>query len=145
MEKSNTFYLTILYKEFFYDTERILKEKGVNYGQLPFILYIGNHEGCTPSDIKNTLRMDWGHVQRSIDRLERDGLLLKEYDEKKSRTYYLKLTKLGEDAFEISHHVFFSWDDKLKSCLGKEEWEELSKILQHLVNTRKERWKSERI
>ena len=145
MENSNTFHIMVLYKEFLAYTERLLKEQGLNFGKLPFILYIGNHSGCTPSDVKNALRMDWGHVQRSIARLEQDGFVQKEKDEKKDRISHLTLTAQGKTAFEMSHHAFYSWDEELKSTLSQEEWAEFSKIMELLVRQRKERWQDEGI
>lgn len=145
MENSNTFHIMVLYKEFLSYTEQLLKEQGLNFGKLPFILYIGNHSGCTPSDVKNSLHMDWGHVQRSIARLEKDGFVQKEKDEKRDRISHLTLTAQGKKAFEMSHRVFYSWDEELKSSLGEEEWDEFSKVMKELIRQRKERWQDEGI
>ena len=145
MEYNLSSYITILYKDFLSHTESKLKEFGLTYGQLPFILYIGNHEGCTASEIKTHLHMDWGHSQRSISRLESDGFIKKVKNEEKDRTYHLYLTPLGEEALEASHMVFHSWDNELKSKLEPEEWEEIKTILGKLARRRGERWRNERI
>lgn len=54
--------------------------------------------------------MDWGHTQRSIDKLAQDGFICKQKNEQDERAYFLTLTPKGENAFSVSHQVFFGWD-----------------------------------
>ena len=68
---------------------------------------MGKHPGCTPSELTKALHVDWGHSQRSVARLVEDGFMTKE---RAGRTHRLNLTAKGQQAFEISHQVFFDWD-----------------------------------
>ena len=130
MNNSNTFYITVLYKEFLKYTELKLKKIGLTYGQLPFILYIGKNEMCSPAALKKELKKDWGYVQRMLTKLEKDGYISKIQSDEKKVSYYLKLTELGSQAFEISHDVFNSWDNHLEKYISKEEWITLGNILE---------------
>ena len=145
MIKSNTFYMMIIYKEFLYYTEKVLKKMGISFGQLPFILYIGKNENCTPSDVKNNLKMDWGYVQRSISKLEKDDFISKYKDEGNKRGYCLKLTDSGCEVFEKIHEVFYSWDDEIKDSLSDEQWDEFGDLLCKIFNDRKSRRSNEEV
>lgn len=145
MIKSDTFYMMVIYKEFLYYTEKVLKEMGLNFGQIPFILYIGKNENCTPSDVKNNLKMDWGHVQRSLSKLENEGFVNKYKENDNKRNYSLKLTKSGKTAFEKCHDVFYSWDEELKDTITEEEWKDFETLLYKIFDNRKRRWSDGKI
>ncbi|MDO5145690.1 MAG: MarR family transcriptional regulator [Eubacteriales bacterium] len=120
-------YFTLtFYKDFSKYTAEKLQELDVNYGSLFFILYVGVHPGCTPSELTRVLEVDWGHSQRSISKLVKDGLITKE---KKGRTYRLNLTKKGHQVFQVCHQVFFDWDEKRLSILTEEEQRELFRLV----------------
>ena len=137
MIKSNTFYMMTIYKEFLYYTEKVLKEMKISFGQLPFILYIGKNENCTPSEVKNNLKMDWGYVQRSITKLEKDGFIYKYKDDSNKRGYCMKLTDIGDEAYQKCHDVFYSWDREIKGDLSEEEWDEFGILLNKIFENRK--------
>ena len=131
-----SFYTTELYKEFAaYTTER-LHELGLNFGQMYFIIYVGKHPDCTPSELTKALKLDWGHSQRSITKLVCDGFLTKEKNN--SRSYSLKLTKEGQQAFEVCHQVFFDWDKEYLSGLTAEEKELLLSLLEKITPRKRE-------
>ena len=48
-----------------YTTQR-LQELGLSFGMMYFIIYVGKHPGCTPSELTQRLHLDWGHSQRSL-------------------------------------------------------------------------------
>ena len=134
MKKTLAYYSTVLYKEFLSYTQKELYKINLNYGALPFVLYIGKHPQCSPSELTAALRADWGHSQRSITKLEKEGFILRERSREGSRNYHLSLTEKGEQAFGISHQVFQVWDEKKLDVLEPEEKEELFRILSKLTN-----------
>ena len=68
-----SYYTTELYKEFAAYTTEKLHELGLNFGQMYFIIYVGKHPECTPSELTSALKLDWGHSQRSVAKLAEDG------------------------------------------------------------------------
>ena len=70
-----SYYTTELYKEFAAYTTEKLHELGLNFGQMYFIIYVGKHPECTPSELTSALKLDWGHSQRSVAKLAEDGFL----------------------------------------------------------------------
>ncbi len=96
---------------------------GLNFGHLFFVVYIGKKPGCSPSDMMRSQNLDWGHCQRSIDRLVADGFIMRE---KAGRSYRLNLTEKGQEAFEIAHQVFFDWDEQNLTALDDEKKEPIA-------------------
>ena len=126
MNETLSWFSTVLYKDFVLYTKAQLRELGLSYGALPFLLYVGKHPGCTPTELTRAIHMDGGHTQRSIARLREGGFLS---NEKSGRTHHLHLTAAGEEAFSVSHRVFDEWDAQRLAVLSGEEREQLMALL----------------
>lgn len=126
-----SYYFSIFYKDFVNYTSEKLQNIGLNYGSLFFLIYIGKNPDCTPSELTKALKVDWGHSQRSITKLEETGFLTKD---KIGRSYHLNLTQKGLEAFQLSHQVFFDWDKLNLQCLTSKEHNELIQLLQKVMN-----------
>ena len=131
MFRTLSYYSSIFYKDFVNYTSQELQTLGLNYGSLFFLIYIGKNPDCTPSELTKALQVDWGHSQRSITKLEESGFLTRE---KSDRSYHLNLTPQGLEAFQLSHQVFFDWDEANLQCLTDTEYKELLKLLQKVVD-----------
>ena len=99
----------------------------VSFGMMYFIIYVGKHPGCTPSELTQRLHLDWGHSQRSLTKLAEDGFLTKE---KSGRSYHLELTEKGRTAFAVCHRVFYGWDARNLTGLTADEQRQLLELLQ---------------
>lgn len=119
-----------LHKEFAAYTTQRLQELGLSFGLIYFVLYVGKHPDCTPSELTKDLHLDWGHSQRSLNKLAEDGFLTKE---KNGRSYHLKLTQRGENAFVVCHQVFIDWDAQSLGGLTAQERQQLLTLLQKAV------------
>lgn len=126
-KKTISYYATVLYRSFAAFTGEQLQAVDLNFGLLFFVVYIGKRPGCTPSELTKELNLDWGHSQRCIDRLVKDGLVTKE---KQGRCYKLHLTARGQQAFAVAHQVFFDWDDTFMTGLTADEKDQLLALLQ---------------
>ena len=82
---------------------------------------------CTLSELTKELHLDWGHSQRSLVKLVEDGFLTRE---KLGRSYRLRLTSQGEQAFMVCHRVFADWDAEALSGLTAPERQQLLALLQ---------------
>ena len=133
MQKTLPYYFARLYKQFLSYSTGQLQKQGLGYGSLPFILYIGRHPGCTQAQMTGKLHMDWGHCQRSVTRLVQDGFITKQKTAADARAYQLDLTAAGRKAFEISHQVFFDWQEMQLTKLTQEEQVQLTALLTKLL------------
>ena len=136
MDKTISFYIAYIYKDFLEYGKNKLKEIGVSYGQIPFIIYIGKYKGCSAKEVKEGLKADWGHTQRMIDRLLDNALVNKEADEADRRLYHLSLTDKGYEAFSLAHEVFYSYDESIKAKLSMSEALRLNELLVKLVDNK---------
>lgn len=138
MQKTMSFFLMVLQKDFTAFCNQKLHEIGLTQGLLYFIIYVGKRPGCSTGEMIKALHIDWGHAQRSIDKLVQEAFIIKEKDEKDKRAYRLTLTSKGEEAFDISHRVFSDWDALALSDLSAAEKEQLFIIMNKLVLQRGE-------
>ena len=136
MKETFSAYVSAFYREFTRYTNRRLQALGLKYGLLFFVLYVGKHPGCTPSELTRALKADWGHSQRSVTKLVEDGFLTKE---KTGRVYRLCLTERGQETFEISRQMFSDWDGDALAALTDGEREELFALLRKIARGRSER------
>ena len=137
MKDTMAFHIMALHRDFLAYTTESLKELGLSFGQMPFILYAGKHPGCTQADLTRVLKLDWGYSQRSITKLADAGFIRKEYDEKKACNC-ITLTEKGQNVFTASHDVFRSWDQRKTASLSESEQQTLLALLAKLTSDLKE-------
>ena len=126
MVNTLAYYSTVLSRSFSAYTAHVLEQIGLSQGLLYPLLYVGRHPGCTQSELTGALGLDWGYCQRSTLRLVEDGFFLRE---KQGRAYRLTLSEKGMQASEISHQVFFDWDNDMLQSLSEEERAQLLTLL----------------
>lgn len=114
-------------------TSQRLQEHGLSFGLMYFVIYVGKHPGCSPAELTKALRMDWGHSQRSLNKLVEEGFLTRE---KTGRSARLDLTPAGEQAFAVCHQVFFDWDAQKLDGLTAAERKQLLQLLQKAAETK---------
>ncbi|MDY2657239.1 MAG: MarR family transcriptional regulator [Candidatus Limiplasma sp.] len=130
MFQTSAYYLSVLYKDFYAYAGARLHPLGLNNGLVFFIIYVGKHPGCTPSEMTKALHADWGHSQRCITRLVDEGFLTKD---KEGRSYHLHLTETGRQVFEVSHQLFYDWDKQKLSELTEAERKTLLDLLHKIT------------
>ena len=126
MFQTLAYYVTVFHRGFTAYTTRRLQELGLHFGSLFPLLYVGKHPGCTQAELTEALGLDWGYSQRTVTRLVEEGFLTRE---KKGRAYRLDLSAKGQEAFRVSHQVFFDWDAQALTALDAHEREQLFALL----------------
>ena len=135
MFQTLAYYSSVFHKEFVGYTSDKLQKLGINFGSVFFLIYVGNHPGCTPSELTKALQMDWGHSQRSVTKMVNEGFMTKD---KCGRIYHLNLTEKGQQAFQVSHQVFFDWDKEKLKALTDAECRQLFELLQKAAMGKKD-------
>lgn len=126
MFQTLAYYATSFHRSFVNYTTAKLQTLGLNFGSLFLVIYVGKHPGCTQTQLTSDLNLDWGYSQRSVTKLVEEGFLTRE---KSGRCYHLNLSDKGQQAFEVSHQVFFDWDEQVLSALSLQEREQLFTLL----------------
>ena len=126
MFQTLAYYATAFHRSFVNYTTAKLQTLGLNFGSLFLVIYVGKHPGCTQTQLTSDLNLDWGYSQRSVTKLVEEGFLTRE---KSGRCYHLNLSDKGQQAFEVSHQVFFDWDEQVLSALSLQERKQLFTLL----------------
>ena len=132
MKETLAFHISALYHDFLAYTTEELKKFGLSFGQMPFIIYVGKHNGCTQAELTRELKLDWGYSQRTVARLVSNDFMIKKYESEKSCNC-LSLTPNGIKAFNACHNVFYSWDSLNAKELSAEEKENLISLLNKIT------------
>ena len=126
MFQTLAYYAAAFHRSFVNYTTAKLQTLGLNFGSRFLVIYVGKHPGCTQTQLTSDLNLDWGYSQRSVTKLVEEGFLTRE---KSGRCYHLNLSDKGQQAFEVSHQVFFDWDEQVLSALSLQEREQLFTLL----------------
>ena len=126
MFQTLAYYATVFHRNFVAYTTQRLQALGLSFGSLFPVIYVGKHPECTQAELTAALGLDWGYSQRCITKLVETGFLLRE---KKGKSYHLNLSPKGQQAFEVSHQVFFDWDEQFLTALNQQEREQLFSLL----------------
>ena len=110
-----------------------LEALGITQGLLYFVLYIGRHPGCTPSDLSAALHADSGHTTRSIHKLEETGFVIRKAHPTDRRASVLELTDKGRQTMEASRGMFAEWDTYLLEQIPEDQCRQLRELLQTLL------------
>ena len=131
MQETLSFHILVLYRDFLAYTTKALKAQGISFGQMPFLLCVGRHPGCSQAELTRILQLDWGYSQRGITKLADTGFLSKAYDPRQGCNC-LTLTPRGRQVFDTCHQVFTDWDLLRAQSLSQEETDTLVSLLTRL-------------
>ena len=120
------YHTTVSYRDFTAYTSARLQQLGLNFGSLFLVIYVGKHPDCTQAELTGALGLDWGYSERTVTLLVEEGFLTRE---KAGRAYRLVLSQRGQEAFAVSHQVFFDWDQETLSPLTADEQRQLLTLL----------------
>ncbi len=127
------YFVSVLRKDFVTECSRKLAQDHITLSLLYPILYIGKHPSCSPKELTQTLNMDWGFTQRSLDKLASEHLISRQRDEKNRRCYHLELTDEGCRLYHKSHDLICAWNEQKLSVLTPDEQAQLTTLLEKIV------------
>lgn len=135
MKQTIAYYLTLLGKNFNHYCSVRLQEMRLSPGLLYFVLYIGNHPGCSPKELCTALHMDGGHAARSLVKLEQGGFIRQEQNPRDRRAHILELTAEGADVFRASHDLFHRWEQEVLGEMESVDKQRLLSLLEQAAQT----------
>lgn len=106
-----------------------LEEYNIGQGQFMFLLELYIEDGRNQEELAEILKIDKGTTARAIKKLEENGFVRREKDEKDKRSNRVYLTEQGKS---IKDNIFFilnQWDEKMSEQLDEEERELMIKLL----------------
>ena len=109
-------------------------------GYVMHLIHDAGEDGLPLSTLAKHLTVSPARVTHLIDDCERDGLAIRERDPEDRRVWRVKLTPKGRELHEILHPRHMAMEDWLVSCFSDEEFEQLSALLDRLVEHLKGRF-----
>lgn len=140
MKTNLAYFVSVLQKNFVNDCSRKLQQDHVTLGLLYPILYIGKHPNCSPKEVMQSLNMDWGFAQRTLDKLVADNLISREKNPKDRRCYHLNLTADGYRLLQKSHGLINVWNEQKLAVLTPDEQLQLKNLLEKIVQVKGEKF-----
>ena len=138
MKTNLAYFVSVLRKNFVSDCSRKVQQYHITLGLLYPILYIGKHPNCSPKEVMESLHLDWGLAQRTLDKLAADNLISREKNPKDRRSYLLNLTADGYQLFQKSHELINAWNEQKLSVLTPDEQLQLKTLLEKIVEIKGE-------
>lgn len=108
---------------------------GIGSGQYIFLLNLYRNSGITQEELTDIVKLDKATTARAIKKLEEEGYVSRVKKENDKRAYRLELTEKAENIKEEVYSIMDQWENKVRSCLTKEETEELINLLSKLRNS----------
>lgn len=140
MKTNLAYFVSVLQKSFVNDCSRKLQQDHVTLGLLYPILYIGKHPDCSPKEVMQSLNMDWGFAQRTLDKLVAENLISREKNPEDRRCYHLNLTADGYRLLQKSHELIDAWNEQKLAVLTPDEQLQLKNLLEKIVQVKGEKF-----
>ncbi|MCD7735375.1 MAG: MarR family winged helix-turn-helix transcriptional regulator, partial [Lachnospiraceae bacterium] len=117
---------------------RKAKELGLLPGQPHILEYLETNDGCSQSEICEAWDLDKSTVSGLAERMERDGLIFVEKEEKDRRRKKLFLTPKGRELCGRMNQYMTQLDQMAFEGIPKEEQAQFMKTLLQIYNNLKE-------
>ena len=104
-------------------------EAGVYMGQHHILRYISQNPGCTQNDVGAAMRQSAASISVTTRRLQEEGLIEKQPDEKSLRVNRLHITEKGIENGREFLQVLTEYNERMFEGIGEEELEELERLV----------------
>jgi len=133
-------YLSCLYRHTRMYLDRQLRDYGLGYGSLSFLMTLFRNDGIHQEELSRILNIDKATTARAIKRLMSLGYVIRKQDPKDRRAYRLHLTEKGLSLKPILARTSAKWSQILTAEFAPEErtrvLELLKKMSHNSVNFR---------
>lgn len=116
---------------------RKAKELGLLQGQPHILEYLRTNNGCSQTDVCDAWDLDKSTVSGLVERMERDGLIYIEKEEKDRRKKKLYLTPRGAQMSEEIDRYMGEMDRLAFAGISEEEQEQFMDVLAHIYGNLK--------
>ncbi|WP_330960279.1 MarR family winged helix-turn-helix transcriptional regulator [Photobacterium sp. 53610] len=115
-----------------FDTE--LKKHGLSIALWPTLMCLWEEEGVSQREIAAKAKVENSTTTRTLDKLEKLGLVERHPDPQSRRTFRIYLTPKGRDLEEVLTPIPLSINQQLLRALNAEEQQQMLTLLQKIVS-----------
>lgn len=112
---------------------RRLGDFGCAAGLYVFLLTLERRDGQNQEQISARLRIDKAATCKALQKLEREGYVRREVDERDRRAYRVYLSEAGRAVLPAIHQALHEWDRTVTGILPKEDVQALAHVLKQLA------------
>ena len=127
--------LALAFKRMIHTVER---ETGIAGMKWFLLKMLDRSDGISQGEVSQEYEMDPSRVTRTVQAMERDGMILRERDPEDNRVVRLYLTDEGRELLAKSPQVNEELHRRIREVMSEEEFEELRRMLVLLAGTMKE-------
>ena len=107
--------------------------EGITPGQFFVIIFVGKRSQTSPKEICQGLKLDAGHLNRTLARLCDGGFITQRKSDADKRVTLVSLTEKGDRIFKLSHDLFDGWDAQALAPLDAKERRQLLSLIARLA------------
>jgi DNA-binding MarR family transcriptional regulator len=103
-----------------------LKDVNLSSGLYPLLINAYKHDGISQEELATKLHVNESTVTRNLDKLEKKGLITKTPEKRKK---IINVTQKGGEIAQKVLNYDEKWDERIKSNLTDEEFEDFKRLL----------------
>ena len=93
---------------------------------------LGEYPGASADEVSAKIQIEKSIVSRSLQKLLKRHLVVREVDESDRRRQNLTLTKTGKDVYRQIVPVSYDYEDRLLKCFNERERQQFDKLMDRL-------------
>lgn len=111
----------------------VVKKSGLSTAQMHAIEIVGHHKRLRMKELAEKMGITTGTLTVMVDRLERNGLVMRQPHPTDRRSYVIVLTDLGREHFQEHHQLHSLLTAELTASFSDAEIDSLKGYLERLV------------
>lgn len=111
----------------------VVRKSGLSPAQMHTVEIIGHHKRLRMKELAEKMGITTGTLTVMIDRLEREGLVVRQPHPTDRRSYVIELTDSGREQFEEHHQMHCLLTAELTASFDDSELDGLKDYLERLV------------
>jgi DNA-binding MarR family transcriptional regulator len=129
-------YISILYRSGGSYLSKKFADYNIGTGQFTFLLHLSHNEGVTQEEMSCSLHIDKGTTTKALKKLEQEGYIFRQTDEKDKRAHRVYLTDKGKSIIGDIHKILDEWNNIITAGFTDEEKELSLKLLQRMAENK---------
>lgn len=113
---------------------QLLKPYQITHGYTYFLMALFEQEGLTQTQLQQSIGVEQPTVVRTLDRMERDGLIMRQSSATDRRVFHIYLTDKGRACEPMVNNAALELNQALFQAISAEEEVMIKAYLQRLID-----------
>ncbi len=117
--------------------EKHVDQSGIYRGQHMLLMWLGHNPGATQAQLAKARDISPAATTNALQKLEKDGYILREADEEDCRINHVQVTDKGQKVIEQSLQTFQKIDEEMYQGFNEEELLQLKSFYERILHNLK--------